>query len=205
MTVKKRFSTIIEQTLCPFARAALIVYGPVWERNLTEAENVRRNALALEDFCRSAPSEKFHGVVLEIGINTEKADFDEIKLTFRRILTTLNSLDPKLSRCLDDLSEEPGWQFEFAGLRLFCNVFAPCYRPQHSKYSYTTGEMFIFMQPEISFDYCGINRNNRSTKQAIRDAFAEAGRPYDGSLVETRVEAWLYIFPLEVGDSPVKW
>lgn len=85
------------------------------------------------------------------------------------------------------------------------NLFAPAYGPGHSKHLPRGDRIVVFAQPEESFDFCGVNPSRHDVKVAIRRRFADAGRPYPGELIDTRVEAHLYVFPYESGGKPVRW
>jgi hypothetical protein len=39
----------------------------------------------------------------------------------------------------------------------------------------------------------------------IRNSFENAGKPYDVNLIDQRIEAFLYIMPLQIGDPPIRW
>ena len=60
-------------------------------------------------------------------------------------------------------------------------------------------------QPEFAFDLCGITQASKIEKVFIRSRFREAGRPYNGELVDNRLEALLYISPQQLTDPPIRW
>ena len=100
--------------------------------------------------------------------------------------------------------ESLDWQFALAGRRCFLNVFGPFYRRQHSKYI-DSDSVLIFGQPEPSFDVCGVNGTRLDIRSRVRKTFDDAGMPYPGALIDTRIESHLYFFPEDVDGGPVKW
>lgn len=197
------FATVKRTTPCPFALGAKVTYGPDWDSALGAA-NWARNALSLAEWAHTARRARSHGFVIEI-CDPRASDFSSVIGLLRTALQQLNRLDPEHSDCLERVIENTEWQFEFAGLRLFVNTFAPCYPRAHSKRVEDPERVYLFLQPEFSFDLCGVSRDNFAAKQMIRRRFAEAGSPYSGELVDRRVEAYLYMFPLDPDDSPVRW
>ena len=198
------FETIRQTTLCPYAARANVSYGPAWLQELSARPNWDRIAASLAEWADRAYETRSHGYVIEIG-GVDADDFDEVRRTLRRTLTELNARDPAESNCLQEDLEDPGWQFDFAGLRLFANVFAPCYSPGHTKHSPVPHRVYVFFQPEFAFDFCGINPRNRAARELVRRRFLEAGSPYNGELIDRRQEAYLYMFPLDPMGQPVKW
>jgi YqcI/YcgG family len=199
------FKKLVESTSCPYAATAKVHFGPPWHKDKSFEDNIQRIAIDLAEFCEFAFRKKYHGYVVNLNLGTSVQDFSVVKKTFCRFLFGLNSRDSQASNCMQKQFLSRDWQFEFAGVKLFANVFAPCYSINHTKYVESTEEMFVFFQPEFSFDFCGINPKNRHTKEYIRHIFAEHGKPYDGELIDQRIEALLYMFPKRLGDDPVYW
>ncbi len=198
------FAAVQASTLCPYAKAARIVHGAAWRPSEGDADNWRRNAAALAAWAGTAELRRSHGFVIEID-EPEATSFARARERLKTGLMELSAHDPAASSCMNGPFETQDWQFQFAGLRLFVNVFAPCYRLGHSKHTGDPRRMFLFFQPEHSFDLCGVNSLNRPAKEFVRSRFREAGMPYDGELIDGRIEACLYMFPLAVGDEPVRW
>lgn len=197
------FAAVKRTTPCPYARGARVSYGPPWDTALG-ATNWERNALSLAEWASTARRSGSHGFVVEI-CDPRAGDLYFVTELLKTGLQQLSRFDPERSDCLKRDIEDTGWQFEFAGLRLFVNTFAPCYPPAHSKRIEDTERVYLFLQPEYSFDICGVNRDNLAAKRMIRRRFAEAGSPYSGELIDRRVEAYLYMFPLDPDDPPVRW
>jgi hypothetical protein len=196
------FDSVIGSTPCPFAAGANVGSAPEWDPG--RSDNWPRIAESLRRWVLSAKANRSHGFVIQVG-DHDPSDFDGVRLAFRLALEELNGLDSSDSDCLRGKLDVPGWQFEFEGVRLFANVFAPCYPPAHSKSVEDPDHFYIFLQPDFSFDLCGITRENREIKTAIRGRFEEAGLPYGGDLIDRRIEAEIYMFPMHIDDAPVRW
>lgn len=200
----RAFEATKRSTLCPYAAQARISYGPAWCDDDTKLVNWDRIAAALAEWATTAEVERSHGFVVEIG-HPAAGNFDHVRTLMRGVLQSISERDPALSTCMSGRFEDPEWQFEFAGLRLFVNLFAPCYPPGHGKHTDTPGRIYLFLQPEYAFDLCGITPENRAAKERVRRRFREAGSPYNGEMIDGRLEAYLYMFPLKPTDEPVKW
>lgn len=190
------FSHIAQTTQCPFAASAKVVSGPRWETNQPFIDNVAANATRLETFCAQAAVQEFHGFVMEIVMGESALVFDAVQLALGNVLRSLSTLDPMLSPCMTSAIDQPGWQFEFSGCKLFVSVFAPCYPPWHTKHAPGSDRIFLFFQPDFSFDFCNIDRRNVKIKAYIRNLFKDAGRPYNSAIIDKRIEAMIYMSPL---------
>lgn len=197
------FADAIAETQCPFAQTAKLSYAPEWSLDASEDDNFDCIAAALAEFCAETRPAEIHGFVFQVPLL--EPTLDCVSRRFCSALVALNIRDPACTPCLKGNIRVPGWQFEFSRQRLFANVFAGCYQPNHSKYLKDTDVLLVFFQPDHSFDWFKINREATKTKESIRQQFAAAGRPYPTQLIDRRIEAELYIFPLEVGDPPVAW
>lgn len=62
----------------------------------------------------------------------------------------------------------------------------------------------VFFQPEQSFDYCGA-RPLSVVKHEIRARFRSAAMPYNGEQIDRRLEALLYMFPMDPFGRTVRW
>ena len=199
------FADVVQATSCLFARSARIEHGPQWQPHQSFKANVDRNAQALETFADRIERDRLHGFVIEISAGEAAADFHVVTEVFGRVMSGLAGRDPHQAHCMTRDIEDPQWQFEFSGLRMFTSVFAPCYDRTHTKFSATPGMVFVFFQPEISFDFCNVNPHSQHTRDRIRQLFRSAGRPYDEELIDRRIEAHIYLSPQRIGDAPVRW
>ncbi|MDH3030143.1 YqcI/YcgG family protein [Methylobacterium fujisawaense] len=199
------FEALRAATLCPFARRAEVRYSPPWDEANGFHANVAAHAGALATFVAEGERDALHGFVSEIVIGDGAHDFDRVRRSFNAYLVGLAEYDDdcRLAMNCDKLAAE--WQFSFRGMRMFLNVFAPCYQPPHSKFIPSPNSFWVFFQPEYSFDLCNIDPSKIATKALIRSAFREAGMPYDGAQIDRRIESLLYMFPMRGTDGPVRW
>jgi len=168
-------------------------------------ENIHLQSNELEEFSQKAFSEKYHGFLAGIDIGDAAKNFESVRCSFRDFIYAISETDESCKNSLNSDFMDLDWQFEFSNTRMFLNVFAPCYQQPHSKWINSDDHFFVFFQPEFSFDFCGISQKSDSTKKEIRAAFALAGIPYNGSLIDDRTEALLYMFPDDPFGPPVKW
>jgi len=200
------FEGLRSTTYCPFATRARIWYGPDWDLSCDFESNVQRIASNLTDFCGLHQVNQLHGYVINVvgDRSSRMATLSETATLFWKFLKYLSPLDPAQCSSFADI-EHPQWQFEFANVRLFLNVFSGSYEHTHTKFIDLDSGIMIFAQPEGSFDLCGIDPSRPEVKQQIRDRFASNGLAYDGTLIDKRVESHLYVFPEQVGDDPVRF
>ncbi|WP_372517247.1 YqcI/YcgG family protein [Mycobacterium hackensackense] len=191
-------------TKCPFAKNASVVFGPTWNRRCSFKGNVARHAVELRRFSRVLERDRLHGFVVKVGMRHRNPSFEGVRRTFREYLRALAETDLSCKESMEANLLSPDWQFTHSDTRYFLNVFASCYNPPHSKYIPTRYGFYIFFQPERSFDFCG-RASLEEVKYHIRTAFARANMPYNGDLIDRRIESFLYMFPLQPFDSPVRW
>jgi hypothetical protein len=99
--------------------------------------------------------------------------------------------------------EEPDWWFTFARQPFFIVTFAPCYGPNSSRYAFGLAATYLLFQTRDSF-VRRWDRNHRlapESRARIRDAFADAGRPYDLALTLSPCEAHRYVKPQGIGPT----
>lgn len=199
------FERLRARTFCPFARKSKVRYTRVWNDAVDYAANIENQAKDLEQFVDEQDSYKAHGYVSQIRLGARSSVFESVKREFARYLVELSKHDTSCRACLQQDIVDKQWQFTFKNARLFLNVFAPCYDGNHSKYIEDRDSIYIFFQPEGSFDLCGIDSSNVATRISIRSAFAENGSGYSAELIDARVEAAIYMFPRSEADEPVAW
>ena len=192
-------------TYCPFAASAKVEHQLSWDPNLSFLENVQAHSVTLREFTRFAQERDYHGFVSRVLIGPAAKSFETTRVTFREYLYGLAKFDEDCAQNLAQDKVNLNWQFSFNNLRMFLNVFSPCYSNQHSKYIASEDSIYIFFQPEYSFDLCGSKPLNRTITLSIRDRFDEHGQAYDGELIDRRIEAYIYMFPEKLGDPPVVW
>ena len=198
------FALLKNTTLCPFAQSARVEHGPPWSRDLTFIQNVAEIAEALRRHLPKCRREKMQGFVAQIGVDAPLT-FEVAVATFRRFVFELANHDRS---CRTALNEEIGaedWNFVFNGEPIFLNFFAVCYPNPHSKKVDDLKNIYVFFQPEFTFEFCNVNRNRTGLKDQIRRKFADAGMPYDGNTIDSRRKALSYVFPRDPNSPPVEW
>jgi hypothetical protein len=102
---------------------------------------------------------------------------------------------------------QPGWHFRFAHTEFFVAAFAPCYPETSARYAFGADGTVILLQPESSFKAQGLKKDEKTKalRQGIRDAYRNAGRPYDGGIIAGNLEAPRYVKPLRLEDPRVEW
>jgi hypothetical protein len=125
--------------------------------------------------------------------------------TFKRLLVELGNHDVSCQLALEQQIDAVGWNFMFEYHPIFLNLFAPCYPAPHSKRIDDGEHIYVFLQPEFTFDFCNVNRSRTTLKDEIRSRFDDAGMPYDGETIDSRRKALSYVFPLTAGAPPIAW
>jgi len=193
-------------THCPFAATARVMRAGAWDPARDARSNLAHIGDQLRQFCRAYEATRLHGFVAEIGAPPgRELDLGLSAGLVNWLLRGLAGLDGQNTESDWRAIETTEWQFRFAGVRLFMNLFSRCYPPHHSKHIGLDRGVLVFAQPEQAFDFCGVNPARPSIKHGIRARFAAAGKPYPGRLIDSRVEAHLYVFPLRLDDPPVRW
>jgi NTP pyrophosphatase (non-canonical NTP hydrolase) len=203
--VLEAFSPTTKATSCTFARAAKLWAGPRWNRARNVSYNCEITVPYLTRFARAANAEGLDGFIIAPSTRKKPRTVIEVGHTLRETLQSLSTLDPGGTGVPTPIVATPGWQFSFAGQRMFVTVFSDVYSSNHVRYS--PGGTFFMLQPEESFSLHGIGRafpDSDKIKQKVRDNFAEDGRAYPRDLIDSRIEAHLYLLPAD-GDEPVNW
>lgn len=203
-----RFQRIIDMTQCPFAAYSKLWGLPDWDPSKSVADNARASAPTFLRFERVALPERLDGLILEVKDTELCKTLNQVCATFREILEVWGQSDPSGCNCMTENLLHPDWQFRFSQTRYFVSVFAPCYPHNHPRFSCQSDAMFLFLQPEFSFDFHGIHSANRELariKSQIRGKFSMHGSGYSGKLVDDRIEALIYILPIGKDDQPIHW
>jgi YqcI/YcgG family len=161
----------------------------------------------LSAFCKVYEAERYSGYVFDAASagSEDLREFESSVSLFRSVLLELWRLDGgNKSTALSNI-EDRDWQYSLCAVRMFVNLFAPAYPLYHTKHVPVRDRIVVFLQPERSFDFCDINPSRREVRRRIRELFARAGRPYSGELIDARIEAHLYVFPLELNGAIVRW
>lgn len=198
------FLALRNSTKCPFAKRAVVVESPTWEPDRTFEENVQGHAVAIRAMSTRIEQERLDGFVAYVRTPSDSPSFDEVKFQFRRYLFALAETDSSCAIAMAGDFQSPEWQFTHSDVRFFLNVFAACYPEPHSKFAPVAGGFLVFFQPEQSFSFCPGPPLDRF-KHVIRQRFSLANMPYNGERIDRRIEAPLYIFPVEPFGEDIRW
>lgn len=208
-SVESGFSKIKDLTHCPFAEQSKIEYFDDWNPEKDFNENILSLSKQLESFTNRCESGKLDGFVFEISGDLCPKTIEGLSKMLKDILLKLNILDPQKSDCMNQDISASSWQFIFNRQRIFVNVFAPFYNKSNSRYSMSVDSVFVFLQPESSFDLHIINPAKSTQtvqlKENIRNAFIKGGNPYDFDIAKNPSDALKYIMPVNIGDAPIEW
>ena len=198
------FLELQKTTKCPFAKRAKVIAAPDWDASISFEENVALHASAIRAFAPRIDPERLDGFVAKVGTESGVPPFGEVRRQFGRYLFALADTDESCWRAMGSDFLTPEWQFTHSGVRFFLNVFAAFYRQPHSKFAGVHDGFFVFFQPERSFDFCG-GPPLDVFKYEIRRRFAAVNMPYNGDQIDQRLEALLYMFPVEPYGEAVRW
>ncbi|WP_224279796.1 YqcI/YcgG family protein [Nocardioides lacusdianchii] len=199
------FAPTIESTACTFARAAKLWGGPRWNADRNVGYNCEITVPYLTRFARAAIAEGLDGFIISPVVRRKPHTVAEVGDVLRETLQSLSTLDPDGNGAPSRVFATPGWQFTYAGQRLFVTVFSDVYSPDHVRHS-PRGTYFM-LQPEESFSHHGIGGSHKDSdkiKTKVRENFASRGMSYPHDLIASRIEAHLYLLP-ETGEEPVVW
>jgi NTP pyrophosphatase (non-canonical NTP hydrolase) len=152
----KRFGNIVRSTDCIFATRAKIWGSFDYNQSMSIEENMSRNIGLLERFNKVAFYEGLDGFVIEV-LGDDGDTLINLSDTVRRVLKYFSDNDPSGIHCMDQDKLRPDWRFSFGGKTFFITTFAPCYPENHPRHSKNPSSVFIFLQPEFSFDHHGIH------------------------------------------------
>src|ERR1700693_1884398 len=160
VSLSQAWEWVRDSTLCPFAANAKVWIGPEWNVQVDPTQNLESLAIDLKEFCSSVTSRRYAGFVMEVvEANEDVNSLDGAARVFRWLLTELACRDPSGTPVQWRDIESSTWQFRFAETNMFMNLFAPCYPTHHTKHIPFRDRIVIFCQPEVSFDFCNVNRS----------------------------------------------
>lgn len=207
-TVEERFLPLVAGTACPYARHANIAYAPEWDERLTVIENTARFLPALHRFTEHCRQHRMDMYVVEVRGSRCVEDIKLLVCLLNALLHTIRRLDSTTDEPLTQGIETMSWDFIYNGVRFFVPTFAPFYKPNHPRYSYQPGSVFILFQPDTSFDRHKITSKNPKRgdiTRRIKEGFEARGFSYDVSLVAGSPKALRYIKPINFGQEPIRW
>jgi hypothetical protein len=201
-----RFDVIREKTECVFACGTRLWGSDEWpsgdpDRGLAGFADLLATLVAVP------ADDRPDGAVLELPDLAAGATIGALTRTTHAVLVGLSRRDPAGERCMDAPIEDRDWWFTFASQPFFVVTFAPCYRPDSSRYAFGLQATYLMFQTRDSF----VRRWDRDSRippesrSRIRSAFAAAGRAYDLSLTLSAFEAHRYVKPARLGCGPVRW
>lgn len=162
---------------------------------------IERIVTPLSRFCRIAPREGLDGFAIVMPASSGRA-LAQLGHSVNLTLRQLSARDPAGENCMEQNILLPGWHFKFAGTEFFVAAFAPCYPETSARYAFGADGTVILLQPESSFKAQVLTK---AVRQSIRDAYRNAGRPYDGGIIAGNLEAPRYVKPLRLEDPRVEW
>lgn len=195
----------IEASHCSFAPAAELWAGPLWNPRRAQDVNLRELWPDLVKFTRVHETAGLDAFVIAPRVKKQPKTVDDVGRQVRDILMGLSETDPSGRNSMAELLLSPGWQFSFNGVPLFVMAFSEVYPQSHVRHA--DRGTFLMLQPESSFDAHGIGSahpHSTALKHKVRDNFAKHGQAYPLATIEARVEAHLYVLPLE-GEAPLNW
>lgn len=202
------FIRLIKTTKCPFATKAQIGYGSVWRNGVDLTDMVPIWADEIGTFVATAHDSKLDGFILSGYGEHVPCNLEALAQFVRVVLFGLIKLDRGTEITSAEV-EGLGWQFTFGGVRMFLATFASFYDVNNARHSPVSNSVFLFLQPELSFDrfmpYSEHDPRTQQLKAAIRSGFARAGVSYDQKIVESSSETLKYVKPLNLGDPSVEW
>ncbi|MFH9299158.1 YqcI/YcgG family protein [Streptomyces sp. NPDC017520] len=188
------FEEIIESTLCPYARKALVHVLPSLGDEPVDAY-FRRIAPEIHRRVGRAEADGTDAVVTELPVE--------------RVGSTPEELAPVLGAWIREIADGDStylpdtvhtrWRLKVAGSDVFVAVFTPDFGKRHARYTPDTGKVYIVLQPDSSFHHHLPDDSSR-VRRSIRRRFARAGREYD----TTRPEAERFL-PPRADEEPAAW
>ncbi len=206
-TLGAGFRIIQSQTACVFAARARIESVPPFQGpDGNAAGQVAFKTLA--DFTARAEAEELDGLLIELVDPLCGESLIALAATVRDLLTALIASD---GGCPQEALAEAGsehWWLTLCGTRWFVLAFAPCYSAESPRFTFDSRSTFVLLQPVSSFDRRATPKGaaiSSEIRQRIRHAYAADGCPYDHALAQQDIEAMKFVWPLLIGDEPVRW
>jgi NTP pyrophosphatase (non-canonical NTP hydrolase) len=203
-----RFKSTVDNTHCIFSNTAKIWGSYEWDSNLSLEENIDNSLPSLTRFSKCADTEGLDGYVIDINEKHFTKNIEGLGEALLRTLTHISKNDPKSANSMGVDLHDPDWQFSYHGVRYFITTFSPIYEKNHPRHTPFSDSVFIFLQPEFSFDHHGIHSGNEKredVKEAIRTVFKKNGCPYSVDLVKQPIEAFKYLKPETINGEPITW
>jgi hypothetical protein len=200
--VEGGFEDVERQSLCPFAGRRRTAAHAFPDSGGTRLHDALRDWLAVG----FDPHDEVLGFAATFPDTEFGPGMDGLVRGFRELLAGVLSEAGDEALLEPERVEQPGWQFELGGQRIFISVFSSIYPDGHARHAPTPGRIHVLFQPERAFRRClgddVVERKRK--KQSIRAAFARGGQAYD-YLHGEPLEAAKYIKSLRPEDPLVEW
>ncbi|MEY9938573.1 hypothetical protein [Streptacidiphilus sp. MAP5-3] len=201
------FQGIQNWAACVFApRARVVAAAPV---HGADARSVGAAALPeVADFAARADDEELDGFLVEFLDPACGNTLDALITTVRELLTGLITADGHDPAHALAQADSEHWWLTLCGTRWFVLAFAPCYPAVSPRFTFGSTSTYVLLQPVSSFDRRATPRGTTVSPEVrarIRRAYAAGGCPYDHELAQQDVEALKFVWPLRLGDAPVRW
>jgi hypothetical protein len=195
----------VQASHCTFSPHAVLWAGPRWDRRLDLEANLARQWPVLRRFTEVFTTARLDAFVIAPVLKKPVRTVEELGRLVRDILICLSDADPAGDDSMASLLLSPGWQFSFNGVTMFVTTFSDLYPADHVRHS---GDgTFLMLQPTESFDMHGIGSrhpHSAEIKSSVRENFERHNQIYPLDAIERRIEAHLYVLPLN-GQPPIAW
>ena len=201
------FRKIQRQAACVFAFRARIEAVPPFPG--TDGHAAGQAALRpVADFAARAEAEELDGLLIELVDPLCGESLPALATTVRDLLSGLIAADGGCPQKALTGAGSEHWWLTLCGTRWFALAFAPCYPPESPRFTFDSCSTFVLLQPVNSFDRRATPKGaviSSEIRERIRHAYAADGCPYDPKLAQQDVEALKFVWPLLIGDEPVRW
>ena len=204
------FRTVQAETQCPFAESAAITFARPIPAEFSIPEAGQQLYEDIAEYVHIGIAAAPDGLAVALPNTVIGEDFESLTSGFHALYRALKMHDgyDKKAIATEDI-EDPGWQLTMAGQRLFTLVFSSLYSADSPRHVPEANTTFLFFQPvqsfgaRLPFDKGSIEFSR--TKANIRSRFAQAGRPYDGTINSDPREAAKYLAPQHLGMQAIQW
>lgn len=204
------FRTIQDETLCPFAKSAVITFARPIAAEISIPEAAQQLYEDIATYVRGGITVAPDGLAVALPNTVIGNDFKSLTSGFNSLYRALKINDgtDEESITTEDV-EDPGWQLTISGQRLFTIIFSSLYPADNPRHIHEPNITFVFFQPVQSFNSRIPSDKDsmefRKLKESIRFRFAKAGLAYDGSINDDPREAAKYLSPQRLGSQAIEW
>lgn len=201
------FAAIQERAGCVFAsRARIEAALPSSETDGFAAGTAAFSSV--RDFADRAETDELDGLLIELLDSLHGESLASLATAVRRLLTGLITADGSSEESALQEAGSEHWWLTLCETRWFVLVFAPCYPAASPRFTFGSSSTYVLLQPVSSFDRRATPRGTTiapEIRERIRAVYAAEGCPYDGDLAQQDVESLKFVWPLHIGDEPVRW